>query len=101
MSVSETKVLVVGDENSLPLFRMIGMSVAKASNQAEAEEAVRKAIEEGYSLIIVLKHVITDEDKLRDIASKGGAVLLALPTKWSKAEPINIEKLLAQALGLG
>lgn len=101
MSAAETKVMVIGDEPSIPLFRMMGMSVLKATNQAEAEEAVKRAVEQGYGLIIVLKHVVSDEDRLREIASKGGAVLLVLPTKWSKAEPINIEKLLAQALGLG
>ncbi|MGC9071183.1 MAG: V-type ATP synthase subunit F [Acidilobus sp.] len=101
MSASETKVLVIGDEQSLPLFRMIGLSVMPASSQAEAEEVVRKGVQQGYSLIVVLKHIVTDEEKLRRIASEGGAVLLTLPTKWSKAEPINIEMLLAQALGLG
>ncbi|MGC9209877.1 MAG: V-type ATP synthase subunit F [Acidilobus sp.] len=101
MSAGETKILVIGDEQSLPLFRMIGISVMQAGNQAEAEAAVRKGVEQGYGLIIVLKHIISDEDRLRRIASEGGAVLLTLPTKWAKAEPINIEKLLAQALGLG
>ncbi len=101
MSASETRVIVIGDEQSIPLFRMMGMSVLKATNQSEAEEAVKRAVEQGYGLIIVLKHVVSDEERLRELASERGSVLLVLPTRWSKAEPINIEKLLAQALGLG
>jgi len=101
MSAKEVKVLVVGDEQSLPLFRMAGMSTLKASNQTEAEEAVKRGVEEGYGLIIVLKHVISDEESLRRIVAGTGSIVFVLPTKWSKAEPINIEKLLAEALGLG
>lgn len=99
--LNESKVLVVGDENSLALFRMAGMSVKVVSSQAEAEAAVSEAPAKGFSLVIVLRHVVSDEDSIRKIAKSAGVTLLLLPTKWSRGEPINVEKLLLQALGLG
>lgn len=100
MSV-ETSVAVIGDRLSLPLFRMVGMKVLEANSQGEAEEAVRRAAQAGSKIVVVLKHVVSDEERLREEAAKEGVTLLVLPTKWSKAEPINVEKLLMEALGLG
>lgn len=97
----ESNVVVVGDKETLPLFRMIGMDVVEANDQRSAEEAVRQAASKGTRLIIVLKHLVSDEDSLRKVARQYDATLLVLPTKWAKSEPINIEKLLAEALGLG
>lgn len=97
----ESNVVVVGDKETLSLFRMIGMEVIEARDQRSAEEAVRQAASKGTRLIIALKHVVSDESSLKEVARQYGATLLILPTKWARSEPINIEKLLAEALGLG
>ncbi|MFP3309204.1 MAG: V-type ATP synthase subunit F [Acidilobus sp.] len=97
----ETGVVVIGDRLTLPLFRMTGMKTIEASDQRSAEEALRQAASDGYRIAIVLKHIVSDEDSIRKVAARLNITLLVLPTKWSKPTPFNVEKLLAEALGLG
>ena len=100
--VREGKILVVGDKLSLPLFRSSGISVREATREEEVLEALREAAEKDeYALVIVLKHVVEDPQRVTGEAEKLGVPVLVLPTPWSPAEKINVEKLLAKALGLG
>ncbi len=98
----EGKILVVGDKLNLPLFRSSGLSVREASREEEVLEVLREAAAaREYALVIVLKHVVRDPQRVTGEAEKLGIPVLVLPTPWSPAEKINVEKLLAKALGLG
>ncbi len=97
-----SRIAVVGDRYSIPLFRSVGMVVEEAETQAGALDKVRSLASRGdVGLIIVLKHLIEDEDSFRRVVSGLGVPVLILPTKWSRAEPVNVDKLVARALGLG
>ncbi|MGC8572394.1 MAG: V-type ATP synthase subunit F [Caldisphaera sp.] len=98
---TEGKMFVIGDRESANLFKLAGISIIDAYTQKEAEEGLKKAKEKGASLVVVLKHIVNDENSLRNLANSLNLTLLILPTKWAKAEPINIDKLLAKALGMG
>jgi len=98
---SAKRVVVVSDRVNAPLFRSVGLHVVEASSQAEAEAALKRAPAEDAAIVIVLKHLVEDEDALRRAAEQAGVTLLVLPTLWAKAEPINVERILAKALGLG
>ena len=102
MSDSRGKVLVVGDRLSLPLFRSVGLETVEASRQDDIIRAIGEAARRGdISLVIVLKHVVEDPDAVVRAAQEADIPILILPTLWSPAEKINVEKLLAKALGLG
>ena len=95
-------VAVVGDKDTLPLFRMLGMIVEEAGSQEEAITAVRKlSARDDVGLIIVLKHVVRDEESFRASIDGVATPVYILPTKWAPGEPIRVEKLVAKALGLG
>lgn len=98
---NEGRLFVIGDRESTNIFRLAGIPAIEAYNQKEAEEGIKKAKDKGASLAIVLKHIVSDENSLRKIANSLNVTLLVLPTKWAKAEPINIDKMLAKALGMG
>lgn len=101
MSV-KAKVAVVGDRMSIPLFRSVGMPVEEAEDQKGAVEKVKSLASRGdIGLVIVLKHLVEDEDSFKKAVDGLGIPVLILPTKWSKAEPVNVDKLVAKALGLG
>ena len=96
------RIAVVGDKYSVPLFRSIGMITEEAETQAEALSRVKALASQGdIGLIIVLKHLVEDEDSFRRETGSIGVPVLILPTRWSKAEPVNVDKLVARALGLG
>jgi len=100
MVTRKARILVVGDKLNLPLFRSAGLSVREAENEEEVLEAIRSAPRD-TGLVIVLKHVVRDPTRVVKEAEKTGLPVLVLPTPWSPAEKINVEKLLAKALGLG
>jgi len=97
------RILVVADRYNSTLFKSAGLTVVEADSQEKIIEEVRYAFQRlrDIALVIVLKHLVEDEDSLRKALEDLGVPLLVLPTRWAKAEPINVEKLLAKALGFG
>ena len=100
-SRSPRKVMVIGDEDTLPLFRSMGALTRVARNDDDIVKTLRKAVEDEVALAIVLKHVVSDEERVRREARRLGITLLILPSRWAPPEPIDINKLIARALGLG
>ena len=94
-------VLVVSDDVNAPLFRSVGLEVETVGGPEEVPRVLRASASKGYALVIVLKHLVEDEDGLKREATRLGVPLLVLPTLKARAEPINVEKILAKALGLG
>ncbi|MEB2835786.1 MAG: hypothetical protein GSR80_001315 [Desulfurococcales archaeon] len=96
------KVAVIGDAETLPLLRGLGAHAVEAVGDDAVVEALRGlASEGGYALAIVFKHAVEDEDRIRREARALGLPVLILPTLWAPAEPVNVERLLARALGFG
>jgi V/A-type H+-transporting ATPase subunit F len=94
--------LVVGDEETLPLFRSLGARVRAARGDGEVLRVLREEAERGgTSLVIILKHVVDDEERVKREARRLGLTVLVLPTRWAPAEPIDINRLVARALGIG
>ncbi|MEB3807174.1 MAG: hypothetical protein GSR73_06640 [Desulfurococcales archaeon] len=96
-------IVVVSDSVNAPLFRSVGFTVYEARDKKDLLDTISYAMqrEQNAKLLIVLKHLVEDEDKLRRQVDQYDVTLLILPTRWAKAEPINVDKLLAKALGLG
>ncbi len=102
MSGNGLKVLVVGDRFHNPLFKSAGMETVEADGLEGVVEKIREADRRGdYAVIIVLKHLVEDEQELRRRIQDVSTTVLVLPTRWSPGEPVNIDKLIASALGLG
>ena len=96
------KVAVIGDRESLPLLRGLGARAVEAVGDEAVLEALRRlASEGGYALAIVYKHVVEDPDRVKEEGRRLGLPVLVLPTPWAPAEPVNVERLLARALGFG
>ncbi len=101
VSTRPGRVVVVSDRVNAPLFRSVGLKVYEAEGQDEVLAKVRSAASENAALVIVLKHLLEDEEAFQRQVERLGVTVLVLPTLWAKAEPINVEKILARALGLG
>ena len=95
-------VVVVGDRDTLPLFKAAGARVAEAYSEEDALKAVREAAASGdAAVIIVLKHVIGDEESFREKVRGLGVPVLILPTRRAEARPVDVNRLIARALGIG
>ncbi len=99
MTEEGRKVVVIGDRDTLPLFRTAGLAVAEAYSTSEAVEVMRREARD-TALFIVLKHVV-DEERLRREAARLGVQVLILATRWAPPKPMRVEELIAKALGIG
>ena len=102
MQAARGRILVVGDRDTLPLFRAIGARVVEAGSEDEALEAIRREAGRGdIAVAIVLKHIVGDEEEFRAKASRLGVPVLVLPGRGAEARPVDVNRLVARALGLG
>ncbi|MEB3851432.1 MAG: hypothetical protein LRS49_02470 [Desulfurococcales archaeon] len=96
------KVAVIGDRETLPLLRGLGAHAVEAVGDEAVVEALRRlASEGGYALAIVFKHAVGDPERVKAEGRRLGLPVLVLPTPRAPAEPVNVDKLLARALGFG
>ncbi len=94
--------VVIGDEESSLLFRALGFKMLIATNESEVLGHLKDIAKEGkYALAIVMKHVIKNEENVRSEAKKLGISILVLPTRKAPSKPIDINILIAKALGFG
>ncbi|MCE4608569.1 MAG: V-type ATP synthase subunit F [Caldisphaeraceae archaeon] len=97
----EGKIYVIADRINANLFRIAGIPTLEANKQEDVIEQMKVAESKGASLVVVLKHLVDDNNKIRGFARSIGLTLLIIPTKLANMEPIDVDKLLAKALGIG
>jgi V/A-type H+-transporting ATPase subunit F len=99
--VARGKVVVVGDRETLPLFKSAGFTTVEAYSQTQALNIVSRLQGSGDAvLIIVLKNIIDNEEEFKAKTAESRIPVFVLPTLWSPGEPLDVNKLLAKALGL-
>ena len=99
--VARGKVVVIGDRETLPLFKSAGFTTVEAYSQAQALNIISRLQSSGdIVLIVVLKHIIDSEDEFKAKTAGSRIPVFVLPTLWSPGEPLDVNKLLAKALGL-
>ncbi|MEM1640391.1 MAG: V-type ATP synthase subunit F [Acidilobaceae archaeon] len=100
-SVFRGAVYVIGDRESIQLFKGIGLQTVEAHTQEQVLEHITKIEVAGdAALIIVLRDVITNEEAFRKKIAKLATPIYLLPTLKSPGKPLDPGKLLAQILGV-
>ncbi|MEM0366204.1 MAG: V-type ATP synthase subunit F [Acidilobaceae archaeon] len=100
--VEKGKVVVIGDRDTLPLFKSAGFKVLEAYSQSQALDIIsRLELSDDVALIIVLKHILDDVDRFKIQTLKFKTPVFILPTSWSPGESVDVNRLIAKALGVG
>ncbi|MCE4614315.1 MAG: hypothetical protein F7B60_02110 [Desulfurococcales archaeon] len=99
------KIVVLGDEHTLIPFKLAGAEVKEVSSWDEAKAVITTELngEKGVSIVLLAAHLIPEEKRaeFRSIASTVRFTLVSLPTKWAPPKPVDMKKLLLEALGFG
>ncbi|MCE4606147.1 MAG: hypothetical protein F7B59_02295 [Desulfurococcales archaeon] len=99
------KIVVLGDKHTLLPFRLAGAEVREASSWDEAKSVISSDLagEKDVSIVLLAAHLIPEEKRgeFRSLASKVDFTLVSLPTKWAPPKPVDMKKLLLEALGFG
>ncbi len=99
------RIVVVGDEHSLLPFRLAGADTIEASSWDEAKRVIEEQLSTkgDVSIVLLAAHLIPEEKRgeFKELASRMGFTLLSLPTKWAPPKPVDMKKMLLEALGFG
>lgn len=102
LKAAKGKVAVIGDRDSLPLFKSAGFHTEEASTQSQAADVIKRLSSMGdFSLVIVLRHILSDEERFKSQVSKYNIPVLILATTLSPQTPVDVNKLIAKMLGMG
>ncbi len=98
------RIAVIGDEYTATAFRMLGVEAFIVHSGAEAREALQKLLERSdVGVVLVASDFV---DSVRDIMEKvrlerNDVVVTSLPTPRNPGKPVDMRRLLLQALGFG
>ena len=100
----EKRIVVVADEYTAIPFRMLGIEAYTVRSGEEARQVLQKLIERSDVGVVL---VASDyQDAVKDIADKvarerSDLVVMTLPTLRNPGKPVDMRRLLLQALGFG
>ncbi|AEM37931.1 Vacuolar H+transporting two-sector ATPase F subunit [Pyrolobus fumarii 1A] len=100
----EKRIAVIADEYTATAFRLIGVEAYVAKDSGEARKILQKLLESTEVGVILVSNEYADA--VKDIVEKIGdersdVVVAMLPTLKSPGKPVDMRRLLLQALGFG
>ena len=97
--------LVIGDNNMVTGFRLIGIEGAEAISVAEAKETLKEALNRNDLAIIVISEEFSGDQKIREIIddirrSRTVPLIVEVPGSNEKISEVNLADLVSKSLGV-
>ena len=102
--MAEKKIAVIADEYTAIPFKMIGVEAYPVRSGEEARRLLEKLIERGDIGVVLVASDYRDavEDIIEKVArERSDLVVMLLPTLKNPGKPVDMRRLLLQALGFG
>ncbi len=100
----EKKIAVIADPYTASLYRLLGVTVYEASTSGEAEEALEKitSVEDIGLVFIAAEYYDVLEEAIKKARKKRRELIISiLPTVREKGKPMDVQRELLKALGMG
>jgi vacuolar-type H+-ATPase subunit F/Vma7 len=97
--------LVIGDNNMVTGFRLIGIEGAEAISVAEAKETLKEALNRNDLAIIVISEEFSGDQQIREIIddirrSRTVPLIVEVPGSNEKISEVNLADLVSKSLGV-
>ena len=97
--------LVIGDNNMVTGFRLIGIEGAEAFSVAEAKETLKEALNRNDLAIIVISEEFSGDQQIREIIddirrSRTVPLIVEVPGSNEKISEVNLADLVSKSLGV-
>ena len=97
--------LVIGDNNMVTGFRLIGIEGAEAISVAEAKETLKEALNRNDLAIIVISEEFSGDQQIREIIddirrSSTVPLIVEVPGSNEKISEVNLADLVSKSLGV-
>ena len=97
--------LVIGDNNMVTGFRLIGVEGAEAISVAEAKETLKEALNRNDLAIIVISEEFSGDQQIREIIddirrSRTVPLIVEVPGSNEKISEVNLADLVSKSLGV-
>ena len=100
----EKKIVVIADPYTAALYRLLGVTVYEAATSGEARRALADAIERedtGIVFIAAEYYTVLEEDISAARRKRKDIIISTLPTIRERGKPMDVQKELLKALGMG
>ena len=96
---------VIGDNDMITGFRLVGVEGAEATSVDEAEQALNKALARSDLAIIIISEEFSTQTQLHDIIDKvrrerRNPLIVELPGSKGKPNPVRLSDLISKTLGV-
>jgi vacuolar-type H+-ATPase subunit F/Vma7 len=97
--------LVIGDNNMVTGFRLIGIEGTEAISVAEAKETLKEALNRNDLAIIVISEEFSGDQQIREIIddirrSRTVPLIVEVPGSNEKISEVNLADLVSKSLGV-
>ena len=97
--------LVIGDNNMVTGFRLIGIEGTEAISVAEAKETLKEALNRNDLAIIVISEEFSGDQQIREIIddirrSRTIPLIAEVPGSNEKISKVNLADLVSKSLGV-
>ena len=97
--------LVIGDNNMVTGFRLIGIEGTEAISVAEAKETLKEALNRNDLAIIVISEEFSGDQQIREIIddirrSRTVPLIVEVPGSNEKTSEVNLADLVSKSLGV-
>lgn len=99
------KVVLIGDPHTALPFQLSGVEHVEAGDWDELVSRIEelRKIPGRVSIVLVASHLVPEEkrEEWSRLSGEAPFAVLTLPTRWAPPKPVDMKKLLLEALGFG
>ena len=103
MSSTRRKVLVIADEETCMMYRMVGCETISVSDPDELISALKASLTRDDLAVILVSQELGEpvREEIEKAIATSKSIISYLPTPRSEGKPVDMRRLLLRALGVG
>ncbi|MCY0858975.1 MAG: V-type ATP synthase subunit F [Sulfolobaceae archaeon] len=98
------KIVVIGDKYTVTLFKLLGTEAEEVSDPSIVDEIIRKySKREDVDLVLLTQDLYQPaREKVEEVLkSMNKPIVSIIPSPFSEMKPLDVRKMIMQALGFG
>lgn len=97
-----SEICIIGEKEFISGFESLGFSVFPVKNNVETEEALKKVIEQKFSIIYLMEDFLENFEKTREISKTFTGTIITIPgqKKGKNIGWMRLKKMVEEATGV-
>ena len=97
-----SKICIIGEKQFIYGFKGVGISIFPVKNEKEAEESLKKALREKFSIVYLMEDYLQDMEKIEKMSKDLSVTIIAIPGRKKGKNPgwMRLKKMVEEATGV-